>query len=155
MNYYYYCISFLNRNRRNRAKHERPVGFDEEDVPMSQKKKPKIKPVEEPSPLTEEKFSSEVMEEEVEEEEEVEDDGSDWTKKFNGLWQSQEHDFRLEKAFNLLMSFGGSQCCICSLFVSPSPFQVYQRRKLKTSVKCLAARDKSRRRFGVGGLKVQ
>ena len=82
------------------------------------------------------------------------DDGLDWTKRFDGLWQFQKHDLLLEKAFNLLMSFGGSQCCICALFVSPSPFQVYQHKKLKSSVQCLAARETSRKKFRVGDLKV-
>ncbi len=90
----------------------------------------------------------------MEEDEGSEDDGVDWTKRFAGLWQFQKHDLLIEKAFNLLMSFGGSQCCICALFVSPSPFQVYRYKKLKLSVKCLAARETNRKKFRVGDLKV-
>ncbi len=129
--------------RRSRVKHGR--ASEEDDVISPQKKKPKmknakpVKPVQLPSP---------------EQDSNDEDDGSDWTKRFNGLWQFQEPSILTEKAFNLVMSFGKSQCCICALFVSPSPFVVYEHKKLRSSIKCLSARETSKKRYGLAGLKV-
>ena len=83
-----------------------------------------------------------------------EDDRTDWTKRFNGLWQFQESSIVTEKAFNLVMSFGKSQCCICALFVTPSPFVVFEHKKLRSSMQCLSARETSKKRYGLAGLKV-
>ena len=55
----------------------------------------------------------------------------DWTDKFTGLWQTQPRDFVLEKAFNQLMSAGGTRCCVCSLFDYPSPFLTFDPAKLQ------------------------
>ena len=110
-----------------------------------QKKKPRIRKLSKrpPSPeLTDQDSSDE------------EDTSNDWTRRFNGLWQFQEPSIVTEKAFNLVMSFGKSRCCICSLFVNPSPFVVYEHKKLRSSIKCLSARETSKKRFGTGGLKV-
>lgn len=37
----------------------------------------------------------------------------------------------LEKAFNQLMSCGGSRCCVCSVLESPNPFSKFDRKKLE------------------------
>ena len=111
-------------------------------------KRPKLKQTKNQQQLNREEDKQET------EEDNEEDEEQDWTKRFSGLWQFQKHDLHVEKAFNMLMSFGRSQCCICALFVSPSPFQGYQHRRLMSSVKCLTAREKAKKKFGVGGLKV-
>ena len=63
----------------------------------------------------------------------------DWTDRFNGLWQNQPADFVREQAFNKLMSHGGSQCCICSLFETPSPFAVFSHQRYERMVHSLRA----------------
>ena len=62
---------------------------------------------------------------------------SDWTDNFEGLWQSQSHDFLVERAFNQLLSRGQSKCCICSLFDVPSPFNTYSVSQLYSTVQCI------------------
>uniref|UniRef100_A0A1X7U987 JmjN domain-containing protein n=1 Tax=Amphimedon queenslandica TaxID=400682 RepID=A0A1X7U987_AMPQE len=62
---------------------------------------------------------------------------SDWTDNFEGLWQSQPHDFLIERAFNQLLSRGQSKCCICSLFDVPSPFNTYNVSQLYSTVQCI------------------
>ena len=62
---------------------------------------------------------------------------SDWTDNFEGLWQSQPHDFLVERAFNQLLSRGQSKCCICSLFDVPSPFNTYNVSQLYSTVQCI------------------
>ena len=49
----------------------------------------------------------------------------------------------LEKAFNQLMSRGQSQCCVCSLFDSPSPFTVFDPVQLDSTVQCLRANEEN------------
>ena len=91
------------------------------------------------------------LDEELEEEEE-----SDWRRRFNGLWQSQPHDFVVEQAFNQLMSRGGSQCCICSMFELPNPFTTYRYSQLKSTTKCLKAHETIvKRGLGSKSLKVR
>ena len=63
----------------------------------------------------------------------------DWTDRFNGLWHSQPAEFIREQAFNKLMSHGGSQCCICSLFETPSPFAVFSHQRYEQMVHSLRA----------------
>ena len=109
----------------------------------------------EASPTKKSKVKEEIEEEEEEDEDIDEETELDWTMRFNRLWQFQRCDFKVEQAFNQLMSCGGTQCCVCILFVSPSPFQLYDARRLKSSVKCLMARETSaRKKFGNDGLKV-
>ena len=67
----------------------------------------------------------------------------DWTDRFTGLWQSQPGDFVREQAFNKLMSLGGSHCCICSLFESPSPFAAFSHSRLESMVQSLRAAEHS------------
>ena len=55
----------------------------------------------------------------------------DWTDKFSGLWQTQPHNFALERAFNQLMSAGGTCCCVCSIFDYPSPYLTFDPEKLQ------------------------
>ena len=84
-----------------------------------------------------------LMVEEKEEEEEEELIERDWTDRFTGLWQSQPEDFVREQAFNKLMSLGGSHCCICSLFESPSPFAAFSHLRLESMVRSLKAAEQS------------
>jgi jumonji domain-containing protein 2 len=79
-----------------------------------------------------------VKKKKVEEEE-------DLVERFDGLWQGQESDFMMEAAFNILMSRGQSQCCICSLFDSPSPFLDYNPAQLHSTLRCLKENGKRRR----------
>ena len=58
----------------------------------------------------------------------------DWTDRFTGLWKTQEADFATEQAFNQLMSLNRSQCCVCSLFESPSPFSNYKPASLRLAL---------------------
>ena len=56
----------------------------------------------------------------------------DWTDQFCGLWQSQQKDRLLEKAFNELVSCGGRTCCVCSILAKDnSPFTHFDENKLK------------------------
>lgn len=84
-----------------------------------------------------------------------EGEGSDWRRHFNGLWQHQPHDFIVEQAFNQLMSRGGSQCCICSMFELPNPFTTYRYSQLRSTTKCLKAHETTAKRdLGSKSLKV-
>lgn len=81
-----------------------------------------------------------------EEEEQVEWRERDWTDRFTGLWQSQPAEFVREQAFNKLMSMGGSHCCICSLFETPSPFAAFSHQRLESMVHSLSATEHSQPR---------
>lgn len=129
-------------------KHVRSEDEDhtEPEISTPTKKKAKVKPspkkVEQLKPATPISY------------EDDNDTSSDWTKRFNGLWQFQRADQRIEKAFNMLMSLGGSQCCVCSLFVTPNPFKSYKHKKLQSIVECLEAKEKSTKKIGTSTLKV-
>ena len=58
----------------------------------------------------------------------------DWTERFSGLWKVQPADFAIEQTFNQLMSLNRSQCCICSLFETPSPFSNYKPANLQLAL---------------------
>lgn len=77
----------------------------------------------------------------------------DWTDRFAGLWQSQPAEFVREQAFNKLMSLGGSRCCICSLFETPSPFTMFSHQQYERMVRLLRAVEENSSR-SVRSLKV-
>lgn len=49
-----------------------------------------------------------------------------WSENFSGLWQTQPWNFQKERAFNIAVSKDSTQCCVCSVFKSPSLFQFFK-----------------------------
>lgn len=61
----------------------------------------------------------------------------EWPDKFYGLWQTQQWNFLLEKAFNMVVGNNRTRCCVCSLFDTPNPLSTFPTQSMSDTYKKL------------------